>query len=46
MSVAKQHADILLVDDDPVIRLMFGEGIKVDRFSITALADGEDTLAA
>ncbi len=40
------QANILLVDDDPVIRLMFGEGINVDRYRITALADGKHTLEA
>ena len=40
------QADILLVDDDPVIRLMFGEGIKSDRFRITATADGKHSLEA
>ena len=40
------QADILLVDDDPVIRLMFGEGIKSDRFRITAMADGKHSLEA
>ncbi|MDX1698265.1 MAG: response regulator [Thiohalobacterales bacterium] len=46
MPAAAKRADILLVDDDPVIRLMFGEGIKTDRFRITALGDGEHSLAA
>jgi response regulator NasT len=46
MNATAKRADILLVDDDPVIRLMFGEGIKLDRFRITALGDGEHTLAA
>jgi response regulator NasT len=41
-----KQANILLVDDDPLIRLMFGEGINVDRFRITALADGKHTLEA
>ena len=45
MTPKLQRADILLVDDDPVIRLMFGEGIKAERFKITALADGKHTLA-
>jgi DNA-binding response OmpR family regulator len=46
MATQINHAEILLVDDDPVIRLMFGEGIKVDRFNITATADGSGTLNA
>jgi len=44
MAQPNTQADILLVDDDPLIRLMFGEGIKSDRFRITALADGKHTL--
>lgn len=40
------QANILLVDDDPVIRLMFGEGINADRYRITTLADGKHTLEA
>ena len=46
MTTRNEQANILLVDDDPVIRLMFGEGIKVDRFNITVMADGKDTLNA
>ena len=46
MAQNNTQADILLVDDDPLIRLMFGEGIKSDRFRITALADGKHTLDA
>ena len=46
MTATVKRADILLIDDDPVIRLMFGEGIRQDRFRITALGDGEHTLAA
>ena len=46
MAQQQTQADILLVDDDPVIRLMFGEGIKSDRFRITALADGKHSLEA
>ena len=45
MTPKSERADILLVDDDPVIRLMLGEGIKAERFKITALADGQHTLA-
>ena len=40
------QANILLVDDDPVIRLMLGEGLNVDRFKVTAMADGKHTLEA
>ncbi|MGB5261364.1 MAG: response regulator [Gammaproteobacteria bacterium] len=46
MAPSTTQAHILLVDDDPLIRLMFGEGINVDRFRITALADGKQSLEA
>lgn len=39
-------SQILLVDDDPVIRLAFSEGIRNDRFSISTASDGSEALAA
>ncbi|MDH5469248.1 MAG: response regulator [Gammaproteobacteria bacterium] len=46
MARTAEQANILLIDDDPVVRLVLGEGIKADRFRITALPDGQCTLAA
>ena len=44
MARTAEQANILLIDDDPVVRLVLGEGIKADRFHITALPDGKCTL--
>jgi len=40
------QAQVLLVDDDPLIRLAFSEGIKNDRFRISTASDGEKTIEA
>ena len=44
MARTAEQANILLIDDDPVVRLVLGEGIKADRFRITALPDGKCAL--
>ena len=44
MARTADPANILLIDDDPLVRLVLGEGIKTDRFRITALPDGKCTM--
>ncbi|HUT40059.1 MAG TPA: response regulator [Gammaproteobacteria bacterium] len=39
-------SEILLVDDDPVIRLAIGEGIRNERFRINTARDGKEAIAA
>ena len=46
--MVREHpqSEILLVDDDPVIRLAFGEGIRNERFRISTAGDGKEAIAA
>lgn len=46
MKREQPQAKILLVDDDPVIRLAISEGIRNERFSISPVRDGREALAA
>lgn len=46
MTRERPPSQILLVDDDPVIRLAFSEGIRNERLSISTASDGNEAIEA
>lgn len=42
--ISQDQSNILLVDDDPIIRLTIGEGIRNDRFRVKAVSDGQQCI--
>lgn len=46
MAGAPDQSSILLVDDDPIVRLTIGEGIRNDRFWVFTASDGRECIDA
>ena len=44
-AVLERPLDILIVDDDPMIRLLLQGGMSVDRFSVSVTESGSDAIA-
>jgi CheY-like chemotaxis protein len=46
VSTGAEHLEVLLVDDDPVVRKSYGNQVRIEGWNLTIAADGHEALIA